>query len=114
MIIPELFQVRRFMPLFCTQFIGAFNDNFFKNAMLILVTYKLFANRPGGAESAQMLVNLAGGIFILPFFLFSAPAGQLADKFDRARNHPPAENLGDSADDAGRTGHAAPHLCSLD
>jgi len=84
MMIPELFKVRRFLPLFVTQFIGAFNDNFFKNAMLILITYKLFADQPGGKENALMLVNLAGGVFILPFFLFSAPAGQLADKYDRA------------------------------
>ncbi len=76
----ELFKTRRFLPLFITQFMGAFNDNFFKNALLILITYKLLSTH----ETAAMMVNIAAGIFILPFFLFSATAGQLADKYDRA------------------------------
>jgi acyl-[acyl-carrier-protein]-phospholipid O-acyltransferase/long-chain-fatty-acid--[acyl-carrier-protein] ligase len=76
----ELFKTRRFLPLFITQFMGAFNDNFFKNALLILITYKLISTH----EYAAMMVNVAAGIFILPFFLFSATAGQLADKYDRA------------------------------
>ena len=70
----------RFWPLFWTQFLGAFNDNVFKNALVILITYKayhLFSLTP-----AQM-VALCGGIFILPFFLFSAYAGQIADKFEK-------------------------------
>lgn len=77
---PHLFKTRRFLPLFITQFMGAFNDNFFKNALLILITYKLTEY----ANSASVLVNIAQGIFMLPFFLFSATAGQLADKYDRA------------------------------
>ena len=68
------------MPLFVTQFFGAVNDNFLKNAMLIMVAYQL------GAEGREIggLSNLAAGLFILPYFLFSALAGQLADKVDKA------------------------------
>lgn len=77
-----LLKSRRFLPLFATQFLGAFNDNVFKNALVILVTYAV-AQRAG--LDPQILVTLAAGIFILPFFLFSATAGQLADKYDKAR-----------------------------
>lgn len=76
------FRTRRFLPLFITQFLGALNDNLLKNALVILITYRL-ADELG--ENAQVLVTMAAGIFILPFFLFSATAGQLADKYDRAR-----------------------------
>lgn len=72
----------RFMPLFLTQFLGAFNDNLFKNALIILITYQLILSP---TQNAQFLVTIAAGLFILPFFLFSALAGQLADKYDRAR-----------------------------
>lgn len=78
----NLLSTRRFLPLFTTQFLGAFNDNMLKNALLILITYRLSSDNPG---STQMLVTLAAGLFILPFFLFSATAGQLADKYDRAK-----------------------------
>jgi acyl-[acyl-carrier-protein]-phospholipid O-acyltransferase/long-chain-fatty-acid--[acyl-carrier-protein] ligase len=64
-----------------TQFLGALNDNLFKNALIILVTFKLAAQ---SAVSPEVLVPLASGLFILPFFLFSATAGQFADKMDRA------------------------------
>ena len=77
-----LLGTRRFLPLLATQFLGAFNDNLFKNALVILITYVL-AERSG--LDARVLVLLAGGILILPFFLFSATAGQLADKYDKAR-----------------------------
>ncbi|NIR32666.1 MAG: acyl-[ACP]--phospholipid O-acyltransferase [Gammaproteobacteria bacterium] len=77
-----MLKTRRFLPLFATQFLGAFNDNVFKNAVVILITYA-FAERAG--LNPQILVTLAAGIFILPFFLFSATAGQLADKCDKAR-----------------------------
>lgn len=77
-----LFYTRRFLPLFLTQFLGAFNDNLLKNALVVLVTYQV-AVKTG--DNAQVLVNVAAGLFILPFFLFSAMAGQLADKYDRAR-----------------------------
>ena len=76
----HLLRSRRFLPLFITQFLGAFNDNLFKQALIILITYYLASD----AKSGQLLVTAAGGIFILPFFLFSATAGQLADKFDKA------------------------------
>ena len=73
---------RRFLPLFVTQFLGAFNDNLFKNALVILILYRI-----AGASGldGQLLVTLAAGIFILPFFVFSATAGQIADKYDKAR-----------------------------
>ncbi len=72
---------RRFLPLFVTQFLGAFNDNLFKTAMVILVTYHVYND-----ETKEATFNaIAGGVFILPFFLFSALAGQLADSVDKAR-----------------------------
>lgn len=71
---------RRFMPLFITQFFGAVNDNFLKNAMLIMITYQMGRS---GSESG-MLCNLAAGLFILPYFLFSSLAGQLSDRYDKA------------------------------
>ena len=73
---------RRFLPLFLTQSLGAFNDNVFKNALVILITFELAA-RSGGDPG--LMVTAAAGIFILPFFLFSATAGQLADRYDKAR-----------------------------
>lgn len=78
----KLLTSARFLPLFITQFFGAFNDNLFKNALVILVTYKIAAN--DSAYSAQ-LVNLAFGLFTLPTLLFSYLSGQLSDKIDRAR-----------------------------
>jgi len=78
----QLLASRRFGPLFVTQFLGAFNDNLFKNALVLLLTFQaasLTEIRP------EVLVNLCGGVFILPFFLFSASAGQLADKYERSR-----------------------------
>ncbi|MEA1014653.1 MFS transporter [Sphingomonas sp. LY54] len=72
---------RRFLPLFATQFLGAFNDNLFKTAMVIFVTYYVYSD-----PTKEATFNaIAGGIFILPFFLFSALAGQLADSMDKAR-----------------------------
>ncbi len=78
----KLLNHRRFVPLFCTQFLGAFNDNFFKNALVILITFKSVSIL--GLSSGQ-LVALCGGIFILPFFLFSAIAGQIADRFEKSK-----------------------------
>lgn len=78
----SLLASRRFGPFFGAQFLGAFNDNLVKQAMLALLTFQ-------GASytdlSLGMVTNLAGGVFILPFFLFSALAGSLADKFERSR-----------------------------
>lgn len=78
----HLLATRRFLPLFVTQFLGAFNDNMFKNALVVLLTFQAarWTTLPAG-----ILANLAAGVFILPFFLFSATAGQLADKYDKAR-----------------------------
>ena len=73
---------RRFGPFFATQLLGAFNDNVFKNALVILIAFQT-AGLAGLAP--EVTVNLAAGVFILPFFLFSATAGQLADKYDKAR-----------------------------
>ncbi|XZG69563.1 MFS transporter [Chitinibacteraceae bacterium HSL-7] len=77
----DLFRTRRFVPLFLTQFAGAFNDNLFKNALLVLLTFHGLSL--AGLDSG-LLVNAAAGVFILPFFLFSALAGQLAEKYDKA------------------------------
>lgn len=79
--LPHLLRTRRFLPLFLTQFLGAFNDNLFKNALVALVTYRLVSE---AGEAGQVHVILAGAFFILPFFLFSATAGQFADKYDKA------------------------------
>ena len=76
----DLLGKRRFLPLFITQSLGAFNDNVFKNGILFLVTFVL-ADQSG--LNAPLLVAMAGGIFIFPFFLFSASAGQLAEKYDK-------------------------------
>lgn len=77
----KLLFVRRFMPLFLTQFLGAFNDNFFKSALVMLITYRI-----GDASGVdpRILVNAAAGIFILPFFVFAPTASDLADKYDRS------------------------------
>lgn len=75
----SLLQSRRFLPLFITQFFEAFNDTLFKTALLTLIAYTFVDN----AKSSQLLVSMGGAIFILPFFFFSATAGQLADKFDK-------------------------------
>jgi 1-acyl-sn-glycerol-3-phosphate acyltransferase len=76
-----LFGQRRFAPFFWTQALGAFNDNAFRNALVALVVFHL-----GLSEHATRLyANLAPALFILPFFLFSASAGQLAEKFEKTR-----------------------------
>lgn len=72
---------RRFLPLFLTQFFGAFNDNVFKNALIVLLVFSLGKD----TEQINFLTNMAAGLFILPFFLFSSTAGQLADKYDKAK-----------------------------
>lgn len=78
----SLLKFRRFAPFFGTQFLGAFNDNLFKNALIVLLTFQAAS---WTALAPGVLSNLAAGIFILPFFLFSATAGQLADKYDKAK-----------------------------
>jgi 1-acyl-sn-glycerol-3-phosphate acyltransferase len=73
---------RRFGFFFLTQALGAFNDNVFKNALVILVTFGIAGLSAG---QINLYVNLAAGLFILPFFLFSATAGQVAEKYEKSR-----------------------------
>ena len=74
----SLLRQPRFAPFFATQFLGAFNDNVFRNGLVILITFQGVV--VVGLNHSQ-LANVAAGLFILPFFLFSATAGQLADKY---------------------------------
>ena len=77
----KLLTQKRFAPFFFTQFLGAFNDNIFRNGLIILLTFK-------GIEvfglNASQIANIAGALFILPYFLFSAIAGQIADKYEKS------------------------------
>ena len=77
-----LLRQRRFAPFFITQFLGALNDNIFRNGLVILITFQ--GVRVLDMDAGQ-LANVAGALFILPFFLFSAIAGQLADKYEKSR-----------------------------
>ena len=77
-----LLHERRFLPFFVTQFLGAFNDNVFKNALIILIAFQVAANDPA---RSNLLINLSAALFVLPFFLFSATAGQLSDKYEKSR-----------------------------
>ena len=79
--VTHLLSARRFLPLFATQFLGAFNDSLFKQAVVLFVTYQLYSD----AAKEFQFSSIAQGLFILPFFLFSALAGQLADDHDKAR-----------------------------
>jgi 1-acyl-sn-glycerol-3-phosphate acyltransferase len=78
----QLLRERRFLPFFLTQALGAFNDNVFKNALVILVA---FLSVQLSVADVNFYSNLAAGLFILPFLLFSATSGQLSDKYDKAR-----------------------------
>lgn len=75
-----LLRQRRFLPLFLTQFFGAFNDNAYKLSMLTMISYRLSHDQ----IQSEYYQAVAGTLFILPFFLFSATSGQLADKYDKA------------------------------
>ncbi len=77
----HLLKTRRFLPYFATQFFGAFNDNIFKNTLLLFVA---FAGTGELSISSSLFINLAAGLFILPFFLFSATSGVLADKLEKS------------------------------
>jgi MFS family permease len=77
----HLLRARRFLPLFTTQFLGAFNDSLFKQAVVLFVTYQLYSDP---AKEFQFSA-IAQGLFILPFFLFSALSGQLADDHDKSK-----------------------------
>ncbi|HEY9132950.1 MAG TPA: MFS transporter [Dyella sp.] len=72
---------RRFAPFFWTQALGAFNDNAFRNAMVMLVAFQMGLDE----HTVGLYTNLAPALFILPFFLFSAMAGQLAEKYEKTR-----------------------------
>lgn len=78
----QLLRQRRFLPYFITQFLGAFNDNVYRISLMILIagTYA-----KADKDQADVLVNVCAALFILPFFLFSALAGELADKYDKAK-----------------------------
>ena len=78
---PRLLVERRFLPFFITQFLDAFNDNVFKNALIIMIAFQgaQFSN-----VATDTLTNLSAGLFILPFFLLSATAGQLIDKTEKS------------------------------
>jgi predicted MFS family arabinose efflux permease len=77
----HLLKARRFLPLFVTQFLGAMNDNLFKNAMVLYVVYNVYSD----PKQEEQFSGLASALFILPFFLLSAIAGQLADSRDKAQ-----------------------------
>ncbi|MBW3694547.1 MFS transporter [Vibrio sp. T187] len=77
----SLLTQKRFLPYFITQFFGAFNDNIFKNVLLLFVAFASVESLP---ISSNLFINLAAGLFILPFFLFSATAGVLADKYEKS------------------------------
>ncbi|HET6942247.1 MAG TPA: MFS transporter [Sphingomicrobium sp.] len=77
----HLIRTRRFLPIFTTQFLGAFNDNLFRTSMVLLVIYGIYRD----AEQEAAFSAIAGGLFILPFFLLSALSGQLADAIDKAK-----------------------------
>ena len=76
----QLLGKRHFLPLFLTQALGAFNDNLFKNALLLFIAFGGLAS----SDSTALFTNLAAGLFILPFFLFSPIAGQIADKMEKS------------------------------
>jgi 1-acyl-sn-glycerol-3-phosphate acyltransferase len=78
----RLLAERRFGPFFGVQFLGAMNDNVFKQALVILLAYQTASFTQMSSDTLQ---NLAQALFILPFFLFSATAGQLADKYEKSR-----------------------------
>ena len=77
----RLLGTRRFLPFFLTQFLGAFNDNLFRNAVVVSITFGATV----AGRDAGILSNVAQGLFILPFFLFSALSGQLADKYEKSK-----------------------------
>lgn len=73
---------KKFAPFFWTQFAGAFNDNVYKNILILIIAFQSAVSFRGRSD---ILINLAAGLFILPFFLFSAVAGQVADKFEKSK-----------------------------
>ncbi|OTG99327.1 MFS transporter [Acinetobacter sp. ANC 4973] len=78
----HLLGTRRFLPMFVTQFFGALNDNVYKQALLLVITYGWINQQ---SADVSTLNNLAALLFILPYFIFSATAGQIADKYERSQ-----------------------------
>ena len=72
---------RRFLPFFATQFLGAFNDNIYKNTLLLMAAFAAAESLPFDSD---LFINLGAGLFILPFFIFSGIAGQMADKYEKS------------------------------
>jgi 1-acyl-sn-glycerol-3-phosphate acyltransferase len=81
----RLLSTPRFAPLFWTQFLGAFNDNVYKNALVVAVAFGALDEHLRSSKQLGMLINFSAALFILPFFLFSATAGSLADKLEKSR-----------------------------
>ena len=77
----KLLSRRRFRPFFVTQLLGAFNDNLYKNGLTVFIAFQAIGI---SQQHSNTLVNVAAGLFILPFFLFSPVAGQLADKYEKS------------------------------
>lgn len=77
----SLLREKRFLPYFITQALGAFNDNLYKNALLLFIAFSGISS----TDDTALLTNLAAGLFILPFFLFSPIAGQIADKYEKSK-----------------------------
>jgi len=77
----SLLTQRRFAPFFWTQFLGAFNDNVYKNALIVYITFQGAALT---TMKTSVMVNICAGLFILPFFIFAATAGQFADKYPKS------------------------------
>lgn len=76
----SLLKTRRFAPFFLTQFLGAFNDNVYKNSLMAMITFGLLSS----TLDLSLMNNIGAMLFILPFFLFSALAGQLSDKYEKS------------------------------
>jgi acyl-[acyl-carrier-protein]-phospholipid O-acyltransferase/long-chain-fatty-acid--[acyl-carrier-protein] ligase len=78
----NLLASKKFLPLFISQFLGAFNDTLFRTTLIILITYKIIDI---SEEDRVLYTTIAGGLFILPFVIFSGLAGQISDKFNKAK-----------------------------
>ena len=104
----RLLATRRFAPFFATQALAAFNDNAFRKATIVLVAFQLGLSD----DKVSFYTNLAPALFILPFFLFSASAGQIGGEVRKAAAHPLREAVRDRGDVRGRVGlpHRHPAL----
>jgi acyl-[acyl-carrier-protein]-phospholipid O-acyltransferase / long-chain-fatty-acid--[acyl-carrier-protein] ligase len=80
----SLMNSRRFAPLFWTQFLSAFNDNFLKNSLVFLILFQVGASGVA-TETAGALIAMAGAVFVIPFLALSSLGGELADRYDKSR-----------------------------